>query len=187
MAYMLVDRGADSGILRPLAAAVRTARHFLFRSPMKTYSLKTADVTKQWILIDADGVVLGRLAAIIATRLRGKHKPTFTPHIDCGDNVVVVNAGKVKLTGNKARTKEFHWHTGFPGGLKTRTMGQRLAGKFPERVLVKAVERMITRNPLGRAQMRHLRVYPNGEHPHEAQQPIVLDVAALNPKNKRSA
>jgi len=154
---------------------------------MKTFNLKPADVKKQWILIDADGVVLGRLASVIATRLRGKHKPSFTPNVDCGDNIVVINAGKVKLTGNKLRDKEFHWHTNFPGGLKTRTAGQRLGGRFPERVLVKAVERMIDRGPLGRAQMRNLRVYPGPEHPHVAQQPVALDVAAMNPKNKRSA
>lgn len=154
---------------------------------MKTFNLKPADVTKQWVLIDASGVVLGRLAAVIATRLRGKHRPTFTPHVDCGDNVIVINAEKVKLTGNKLRDKEFHWHTGFAGGIKTRTAGQRLSGKFPERVLVKAVQRMITRNPLGRTQMSNLRVYAGSAHPHEAQQPVTLDVGALNPKNKRSA
>lgn len=154
---------------------------------MKTFNLKPADVQKKWVLIDAEGVVLGRLAAVIATRLRGKHRPTFTPHVDCGDNIVVINAAKVKLTGNKMSDKEFHWHTGHPGGIKTRTPAKTLAGAHPERVLVKAVERMITRNPLGRAQMRNLRVYGGAEHPHVAQQPTVLDVAALNPKNKRSA
>jgi len=154
---------------------------------MKTFNLKPADVTKQWVLIDASGVVLGRLAAVIATRLRGKHRPTFTPNVDCGDNVIVINAEKVKLTGNKLRDKEFHWHTGFAGGIKSRTVGQRLSGKFPERVLVKAVQRMITRNPLGRVQMSNLRVYAGAAHPHEAQQPVSLDVGALNPKNKRSA
>ena len=154
---------------------------------MKTFNLKPADVTKQWVLIDASGVVLGRLAAVIATRLRGKHRPTFTPNVDCGDNVIVINAEKVKLTGNKLRDKEFHWHTGFAGGIKSRTVGQRLSGKFPERVLVKAVQRMITRNPLGRVQMSNLRVYAGAAHPHEAQQPVSLDIGALNPKNKRSA
>ena len=154
---------------------------------MKTFNLKPADVTKQWVLIDASGVVLGRLAAVIATRLRGKHRPTFTPNVDCGDNVIVINAEKVKLTGNKLRDKEFHWHTGFAGGIKSRTVGQRLSGKFPERVLVKAVQRMITRNPLGRVQMSNLRVYAGAAHPHEAQQPVTLDVGAMNPKNKRSA
>jgi large subunit ribosomal protein L13 len=152
---------------------------------MKTFNLKPADVKKQWILIDAEGVILGRLATVIATRLRGKHRPTFTPHVDCGDNVIVINAAKVKLTGNKLRDKEFHWHTGYPGGIKTRTAGQRLAGRFPERVVHKAVQRMISREPLGRTQISNLRVYPGAEHPHAAQQPVVLDVGALNPKNKR--
>jgi large subunit ribosomal protein L13 len=154
---------------------------------MKTFNLKPADVTKQWVVIDASGVVLGRLAAVIATRLRGKHRPTFTPNVDCGDNVIVINAEKVKLTGNKLRDKEFHWHTGFPGGIKTRTAGQRLSGRFPERVVEKAVQRMITRNPLGRQQMSNLRVYAGAAHPHEAQQPVALDVGAMNPKNRRSA
>ncbi len=154
---------------------------------MKTYFAKSSEIRKQWVLIDADGVVLGRLASVIATRLRGKHRPNYTPHLDCGDNVIVINAGKVKVTGNKRRDAVFHWHTDYPGGLKTRTIGQRLDGRFPERVLVKAVERMITRNPLGRQQMRNLRVYPGPSHPHEAQQPATLDVAAMNPKNKRSA
>ena len=152
---------------------------------MKTYSAKPSDDDKKWILIDADGLVLGRLASLIAMRLRGKHKPTFTPHIDCGDNVVVINAEKVRLTGNKLQDKRFYWHTGHPGGIKDRTMGQLLGGRFPERVLVKAVERMITRGPLGRQQMKNLRVYAGASHPHEAQQPELLDVAALNPKNKR--
>ena len=154
---------------------------------MKTYAAKPADVEKKWVMIDATGLVVGRLATIVAMRLRGKHKPTYTPHVDDGDNVIVINAEKVKLTGNKLRDKEFHWHTGFAGGIKSRTAGQRLAGKFPERVLVKAVERMITRNPLGRVQMSNLRVYAGAAHPHEAQQPVSLDVGALNPKNKRSA
>jgi large subunit ribosomal protein L13 len=154
---------------------------------MKTYSAKPADVQRKWYLIDADGVVLGRLATIIATRLRGKHKPMYTPHIDCGDNIVVINAEKVRLTGNKREDKVFHWHTGHPGGVKTRTMRQLLEGRFPERVIEKAVERMITRNPLGRAQLRKLHVYKGPEHPHQAQNPEMLDVAAMNPKNKRSA
>jgi large subunit ribosomal protein L13 len=152
---------------------------------MKTFNAKPAEVQKKWILIDAEGVVLGRLASIIAMRLRGKHLPTFTPNVDMGDNVVVINAEKVKLTGNKLADKTFYWHTGYPGGIKGRTMGQLLGGRFPERVIQKAVERMITRGPLGRAQMKNLRVYAGSSHPHEAQQPEVLDVAALNPKNKR--
>jgi len=154
---------------------------------MKTLSLKTADVQKKWVLIDADGLVLGRLASIIAMRLRGKHKPTFTPHIDCGDNIVVINAEKVRLTGRKAERERFYWHTGHPGGIKDETLGKRLEGRFPERVLVKAVERMITRGPLGRQQMKNLRVFAGTEHPHAAQQPETLDVGAMNPKNKRSA
>jgi large subunit ribosomal protein L13 len=154
---------------------------------MKTYSAKPADIQRKWYLIDADGVVLGRLATIIAMRLRGKHKPLYTPHIDCGDNIVVINAEKVRLTGRKREDKVFHWHTGHPGGVKTRTMRQLLEGRFPERVIEKAVERMITRNPLGRTQLRKLHVYKGPEHPHQAQNPEVLDVAAMNPKNKRSA
>lgn len=150
---------------------------------MKTYSAKPSDVEKKWILIDADGLVLGRLASIIAMRLRGKHKPTFTPHIDCGDNVIVVNAEKVKLTGRKLTDKRFYWHTGHPGGIKDRTIGQLLAGRYPERVIEKAVERMITRGPLGRVQMKNLRVYKGSAHPHEAQQPETLDVKSMNPKN----
>ncbi len=154
---------------------------------MKTYSAKTADVTRKWYVVDAADVVLGRLASVLALRLRGKHKPMFTPHIDCGDNIIVINAEKVKLTGNKRDGKVFHWHTGFVGGVKTRTMGQILEGKTPERVVVKAVERMLTRNPMGRAQMRKLHVYAGSKHPHESQNPEALDVGAMNPKNKRSA
>lgn len=154
---------------------------------MKTYSAKPGDIEKKWYVIDAEGVVLGRLAAIIATRLRGKHKPTFTPHMDCGDNIIVINAAKVRLTGNKMADKRFYWHTGYPGGIKNRTMGQILGGAHPERVVQKAVERMISKGPLARKQMKNLRVYAGAEHEHEAQQPEVLDVAAMNPKNKRSA
>ncbi|MBM3570248.1 MAG: 50S ribosomal protein L13 [Alphaproteobacteria bacterium] len=154
---------------------------------MKTLMLKAGEIDKKWVLIDADGVVLGRLASIVAVRLRGKHKPSFTPHLDCGDNVVVVNAAKVRLTGKKLKQKVYHQHTGHPGGIKERNAGQILAGRFPERVIEKAVERMITRNPLGRRQMRNLRVYGGAEHPHAGQNPARLDVAAMNPKNKRSA
>jgi len=150
-----------------------------------TLSLKPAEVSKGWTLIDADGLVLGRLAAIIAQRLRGKHKPQFTPHVDCGDNVVVVNAEKVRVTGNKADQNVFYYHTGYPGGIKGRSIRQRLESKHPQRVIEKAVERMITRGPLQRQQMRHLYVYAGGAHPHDGQQPKPLDVAALNPKNKR--
>ena len=150
-----------------------------------TYSAKPADIQKDWVLIDAEGVVLGRLASVIALRLRGKHKPSYTPHMDDGDNVIVINADKVRLTGNKAKADIFYWHTGYPGGIKSRTPAQTLAGKFPERVLEKAVQRMITPNVLGRKLMRNLRVYGGTEHPHTAQNPKVLDVAKLNPKNKR--
>ena len=152
---------------------------------MKTYSAKAADIERKWFVIDADGVVLGRLAAIVADRLRGKHKPIYTPHVDTGDHVIVVNAEKIKLTGRKRENKVFYWHTGHPGGIKGRTMGQILDGKFPSRVVEKAVERMVPRNPLGRQMMRKLKVYAGAEHPHEAQQPVLLDVAQLNPKNKR--
>lgn len=152
---------------------------------MKTYSAKAADIERKWFVIDADGVVLGRLATIVADRLRGKHKPIYTPHVDTGDHVIVVNAEKVRLTGRKRENKVFYWHTGHPGGIKGRSMGQILDGKFPGRVVEKAVERMIPRNPLGRQMLRKLKVYAGAEHPHEAQQPIALDVAQMNPKNKR--
>lgn len=154
---------------------------------MSTFVLKPADVDKKWVLIDADGVVLGRLAAEIAKILRGKHRPTFTAHVDCGDNVIVINAEKVKLTGNKLQDKKFYWHTNHPGGIKERAIGQILGGKYPERVLTKAVERMVPRGPLGRSQMKNLRVYAGAVHPHEAQQPAIVDIAGRNPKNKRSA
>ena len=154
---------------------------------MKTYSAKPADIQKKWLLIDADGLVLGRLASIVASRLRGKHKPTFTPHMDCGDNVIVINAEKVKLTGRKLVDKEFFWHTGYPGGIKSRTPQKTLESGHPERVVEKAVERMVPRGPLGRKQMTNLRVYPGATHPHEAQAPEPLDVGAMNPKNKRSS
>jgi len=152
---------------------------------MRTYSAKPADVERKWYVIDADGVVLGRLASVIATRLRGKHRPIFTPHVDCGDNIIVVNAEKVRLTGRKREEKVYYWHTGHPGGIKKRTVAQVLDGKHPERVVTKAVERMIPRSPLGRQVMRKLRVYTGADHPHESQQPELLDVAAMNPKNKR--
>ncbi|MFT9361105.1 50S ribosomal protein L13 [Acetobacter okinawensis] len=135
------------------------------------------------MLIDAEGLALGRLAVIIATRLRGKHKPQFTPHVDCGDHVVVINAEKVALTGNKASQKLFHYHTGYAGGIKTRTVTQRLTGKHPGHLVEKAVERMITRGPLQREQMRNLHVYAGAEHPHGGQTPQVLDVAGMNRKN----
>jgi large subunit ribosomal protein L13 len=152
---------------------------------MKTFSQKPADVVKKWVLIDAEGLVVGRLATVVANRLRGKHKPSFTPHVDDGDNVIVINADKVVFTGKKYTDKVYYWHTGHPGGIKERTARQLLEGRFPERVLEKAVERMIPRGPLGRRQMKNLRVYAGAEHPHVAQQPETLDVAALNGKNKK--
>ena len=152
---------------------------------MKTFSATPKDIEKSWTLIDADGLVVGRLAVLIANRLRGKHKPGYTPHLDCGDNIVVINAEKVRLTGRKAENESFYWHTGHPGGIKGETLGKRLEGRYPERVIVKAVERMITRGPLGRAQMKNLRVYKGPNHEQEAQQPEKLDVAAMNRKNSR--
>ena len=154
---------------------------------MKTYSAKPADVEKKWVLIDAEGLVVGRLASIIAMRLRGKHKPTYTPHVDDGDNVIVINADKVVLTGRKYENKVYYHHTGHPGGIKERTAKFILEGRFPERVVEKAVERMLPRGPLFRQILGNLRVYGGAEHPHAAQQPEALDVAALNSKNSRSA
>lgn len=153
---------------------------------MKTYSAKAADVEKKWVLIDAEGLVVGRLASVIATRLRGKHKPMFTPHVDCGDYVVVVNAGKVALTGDKRAQHKFYWHTGYPGGIKERTAAELLDGRFPERVLENAVRRMMPKDsPLARGQMTNLKIYAGGEHPHAAQNPQKLDVVALNAKNAK--
>ncbi|MCH4539519.1 50S ribosomal protein L13 [Ochrobactrum sp. POC9] len=154
---------------------------------MATFSQKPAEVVKKWVLIDAEGLVLGRLATIVANRLRGKHKATFTPHVDDGDNVVIINADKIVLTGKKYTDKKYYWHTGHPGGIKERTARQILEGRFPERVVEKAIERMIPRGPLGRRQMKNLRVYAGPNHQQEAQQPEVLDVAALNRKNKGNA
>ena len=152
----------------------------------KTFSAKPTDIEKGWVLVDADGLVLGRLAAILATRLRGKHKPSYTPHMDCGDNVVVINAAKVELTGNKREDDIFYWHTGYPGGIKGRSKGAILAGRHPERVVEKAVERMVPRGPLGRRIMKNLRVFAGPEHPHAAQRPVPLDVAAMSRKNTRA-
>lgn len=155
----------------------------------KTYSAtaKDAEASRKWYVVDAEGLVLGRLAAEIAKRLRGKHKPIFTPHMDCGDHVVVINAEKVKLTGRKLNDKTYYWHTGYPGGIKSRTAGATLEGQHPERVVQKAVERMVPRGPLGRQQLRKLHVYAGSEHPHGGNTPEPLDIAAMNPKNKRSA
>lgn len=151
---------------------------------MKTFSAKPADVEKKWVVIDATGLVVGRLASIIALRLRGKHKPSFTPHVDDGDNVIVINAEKVVFTGRKRDQKVYYHHTGYIGGIKERSAKAIFEGRFPERIVEKAVERMLPRGPLGRKQLGNLRVYPGAEHPHEAQKPEALDVGALNRKNK---
>ena len=153
---------------------------------MKTFSATPADIDKKWIIIDAEGVVLGRLASIVAMRLRGKHKASFTPHMDCGDNVIIINAEKVQMTGKKRTDKNYYWHTGHPGGIKSRTAGELLEGKYPERVVTAAVKRMLPGNRLSRKIMTNLRVYAGAEHPHEAQAPEVLDVKSMNSKNTRS-
>jgi len=150
---------------------------------MSSFTLKAADIEKKWVVIDAKGLVVGRLASVIAMRLRGKHKPTYTPYLDCGDNVIVINAEQVVFTGRKRTNKVYYHHTGHPGGIKERTAKFILDGRFPERVVEKAVERMVPRGPLGRKQMLNLRVYKGGVHPHEAQAPVVLDVGAMNAKN----
>ncbi|MFT4708758.1 MAG: large subunit ribosomal protein L13, partial [Ascidiaceihabitans sp.] len=146
---------------------------------MKTFTAKPADISKKWILIDAEGVILGRLASIVAMRLRGKHKASFTPHMDMGDNVIIVNADKIQMTGKKRTDKIYYWHTGHPGGIKQRTAGQILEGAHPERIVTKAVQRMLPGGPLSRQQMTNLRVYASADHPHEAQNPDVLDVKAM--------
>jgi len=152
-----------------------------------TQSVKVADIDKKWLLIDATGLVVGRLATIVAMRLRGKHKASYTPHLDDGDNIIVINAAKVVLTGRKREQKVYHHHTGYIGGIKERSAKQIMDGKFPERIVEKAVQRMLPRGPLGRVQFGNLRVYPGADHPHEAQKPEPLDVAAMNRKNVRSA
>src|ERR1700739_2458521 len=154
---------------------------------MTSYSAKPAEIEKKWVMIDADGLVVGRLASLVALRLRGKHRPTFTPHVARGDHVIVINASKVVLTGRKVEQKIYRKHPGYIGGIKERSAKAILAGRFPERIVEKAVERMLPRGPLGRQQLANLRVYPRGDHPHEAQQPEVIDVAAMNRKNKRVA
>ena len=152
---------------------------------MTTYSAKPAEVEKKWILIDGEGLVVGRLASLIAMRLRGKHKPTYTPHVDCGDHVIVVNAEKVQFTGNKLADKVYYWHTGYPGGIKERTARKIIEGRHPERILEKAVERMLPRGPLARKQLTHLRIFAGPTHTHDAQQPVALDVKSLNRKNAK--
>lgn len=162
----------------------------IFKKEIKmisTHSTKPADIERKWYVVDASGVILGRLSAEIAKILRGKNKPYFTPNLDCGDYVVVINADKVKLTGKKLTDKHYYQHTGFIGSVKDTTAGKILNSRFPERVIQKAVERMISRNPLGRQMMTKLKVYAGENHPHTAQNPIVLDIASQNPKNKRSA
>jgi large subunit ribosomal protein L13 len=154
---------------------------------MRTFSQKPADVQKKWVLIDAEGLVVGRLASLVAMRLRGKHKATYTPHVDDGDNVIIINADKVTLTGKKRSDKVYYWHTGHPGGIKERTAAQILGGKKPQDVILLAVKRMLPRNTLARTQLSNLKVYAGAEHPHGAQQPEVLDIGAMNSKNKRSA
>ena len=153
---------------------------------MKTFVAKPAEVEKKWVLIDAKGLVVGRLASLVAMRLRGKHLPIFTPHVDCGDNVIIINADKVVLTGRKRDQKVYYHHTGYPGGIKERTAKFILEGRFPERIVEKAVERMLPRGPLGRKQLGNLRVYKGSEHPHTAQTPVVIDIASMNRRNTRS-
>ncbi|MDR1551529.1 MAG: 50S ribosomal protein L13 [Holosporaceae bacterium] len=154
---------------------------------MRSFSLRAKQIRKDWFVVDARDLILGRLSAVIASYLRGKHKPEFSPHMDCGDYVVVVNADKVQVTGNKQEDHIFYWHTGYPGGIKQRTLKERLSGKFPERVLQKAVERMLPKGPLGRRILKNLKVYVGENHPHAGQQPKVLDIASMNAKNvKRS-
>ena len=154
---------------------------------MKTFSAKPAEVEKKWVLIDAENAVVGRLAAIVARRLRGKHLPIYTPHVDCGDNVIIINADRIVLTGRKREDKTYYWHTGHIGGIKQRTARQILEGKFPERVVEKAVQRMMPEGPLARRQLKNLRVYAGAAHPHEAQQPEKIDIGAMSAKNVRTA
>ncbi len=153
---------------------------------MKTYSAKPAEVEKKWLLIDADGLVVGRLASLVAARLRGKHKASFTPHIDCGDNIIIVNAEKAVFTGNKRTDKTYYRHTGYPGGIKSITADKVLDGAYPERVIEMAVKRMMPGGPLSRAQLKNLKIYGGSEHAHEAQKPEMLDVGSMNSKNKRA-
>ncbi len=157
------------------------------KNPMKTYSAKPAEIEKKWVLIDATGLVVGRLASLIAMRLKGKHKAIYTPHVDCGDNVIVINAEKVAFTGRKWDQKNYYHHTGYPGGIKERNAKFIRDGRFPNRVIEKAVERMLKRGPLHRQLMSNLRVYGGAEHPHAAQQPEAVDIASMNRKNVRSA
>ena len=148
-----------------------------------TVSTKQSEVTKKWILIDASNLVVGRLAAFVANRLRGKHLPSYTPHVDDGDNVIIINAEKIHFTGNKFSDKVYYKHTGFPGGIKSTTPEKIIEGKFPERVLQKAIRRMMPTGPLSNTQFGNLKVYSGPDHPHEAQKPEIIDVSSLNNKN----
>jgi large subunit ribosomal protein L13 len=154
---------------------------------MSTFVAKPAEVQKKWVMIDAKGLIVGRLASIVALRLRGKHLPTFTPHVDCGDNVIIINAEKVVFTGRKRERKVYYHHTGHIGGIKERTAKSIFEGKFPQRIVEKAVQRMLPHGPLGRRQLGNLRVYAGPDHPHTAQNPELLDVGAMNRKNTRGA
>jgi large subunit ribosomal protein L13 len=142
---------------------------------MKTFSAKSADIKRGWFIVDATGKVLGRVAAEVARRLRGKHKPEFTPHVDTGDYIVVVNADKLRVTGNKTKDKLYHRHTGYPGGIYS-TSFEKLQQKHPERVLQLAVKGMLPKGPLGYAMIKKMKVYAGGEHPHSAQQPKPLEI-----------
>ena len=153
----------------------------------KTYSAKPSEIERKWYVFDAEDIVLGRLASKVSMLLRGKHKPTYTPNLDCDDNVIIINAEKVHLTGKKIEDKKYYWHTGYPGGIKERNVRKIIEGKFPERIVGKAIERMISRCPLGREQMRKLHIYAGPEHPHAAQKPITVNFAEKNRKNKKSS
>ena len=154
---------------------------------MSTFSAKPAEIEKKWVMIDARGLIVGRLATIVARRLRGKHLPIFTPHVDCGDNVIIINAEKAVFTGKKREKKVYYRHTGYIGGIKERTAKSIFEGKFPQRIVEKAVERMLPHGPLGRRQLGNLRVYAGPDHPHAAQNPEPLDIAAMSRKNSRGA
>ena len=152
---------------------------------MKTYSVKPSDIVKKWYLVDATDLVLGRLAVVLANYVRGKHKVYFTPNIDCGDHVVVVNAEKIKLTGNKLNNHMHYWHTGYPGGIKSKSYAQILEGKNPQEAIQLAVKRMVPKGPLGKQQLKKLYVYSGDKHPHDAQKPEPINLKTMNKKNKR--
>ena len=145
----------------------------------QTKSANASNVNKKWLLVDAEDVVLGRLATTVSNLLRGKHKSNYTPHVDCGDNVIIINAEKIKLTGNKLNDKTYYWHTGYPGGIKSRTAKKILEGKFPDRIIRLAVKRMIPKGPLGSQQISNMKVYNGSTHPHDAQAPEKLDISQL--------